>query len=159
MKDRFIKEFRKIKKIKLKWPQFIGCYLLCIAIFQAYVSLRLAEGDNLFIYLDPRIGIYAFLESILEKYDLAVVELLTAGWVVILATLFVIGKKPVKTYVISELLLSAPSIFFFLITIVMNVRPSRGFSIVELICPVIVMVIATVIPLVVIFKNAGGGRP
>jgi len=148
--------------LESKWSRVLGCYLLAIAIMQSFVySQMLNDETDFFFYLDPRIGILAFLEilnveglHILNQSDIQLLEWLTAGWLGYLGILFIMGRSPLVTYIVSELVLSAPSILFFIFVIIMSVRPATGFSVQELPYPLLVLALTTFVPLAFIFYSA-----
>jgi len=145
--------------LEIKWSRVLGFYLLTIAIMQSFVYFQmLANNEMDFFYFDPRIGIFAYLEILnievlhmFNETDIIILLWLTAGWLAFLGTLFIIGRSPLVLYVVSEVLLSAPSIVFIIHVIIMNVRPATGFSIQELPYPILVLALTTFIPLAFIF--------
>ncbi len=62
------------------------------------------------------------------------------------------GRPLVKTYIVSEIILSIPSVFFFLAIVWSNLSPAHGFSVGELLFPVLVMIAFSVVPLVLAFR-------
>jgi len=136
-----------ITNIELKWTRILGCYLLCVAAFQIYVSIEIANGEIVFFYILPHFGIHAFLLGIVGTYNLMLIEWLTAGWIIALAVLFLLGQSPIKIYIISEILLSMPSFFFICLVIIASMKRTHGFSPLELMLPVIIMLITAFIPI------------
>ena len=63
------------------------------------------------------------------------------------------GRQLVKTYIVSEIVLSIPNVFFFLAIVWANLSPAHGFSVGELLFPVVVMIAFSVVPLVLAFRT------
>lgn len=136
-----------------KWIRILGCYLLCIAGWQCFIYSQDDSANLQLLYFDPRIGITAILEDVLRisRYDSILFDWLIAGWLGVLGILMIVGKSIIRTYVISELILSAPNFVFFWLVIIVNMNPAHGFSIRELYYPVIMMVITTIMPFMIIY--------
>jgi hypothetical protein len=135
----------------------LGLYLLVVSILQIclYLAISLSsdKADWLF-YFDPRLGIF-FLESSLlgaEQVTPGIFQWLSAVWILLLGLLLLFGRSLVKTYIVSEIILSAPGVFFFLAIVWANLSPAHGFSVTELIFPLFVLVTFSVIPLVLAFR-------
>ena len=62
-------------------------------------------------------------------------------------------RSVTKLYVISECLPSLPSLLFFLLVIAVGMSSAHGFSIGELLLPLIVFSVYTVIPLSIGVKD------
>jgi len=140
-------------KLRNKWLSF-GCYLLCISIWQFYVLLLINNGEEWFFYLDPRIGLSAFGEQFIDIFMLFLIKgWWQDGWQ--LLPFFCLRESTNKTYIISEIILSAPSVVFVVSVILFGAAPSHGFGITELTCPVLIMLLTTVIPFVVIYSHKG----
>jgi hypothetical protein len=140
---------------KQYWTRVLGGYLQLVVILQIVVYIQIYIGNHAFFYFDPRIGIPVLLEDILriERYNSILIEWLSAIWICVLATLMILGKSIVKIYVVSELFLSIPNLIFIGIVIAMNMEPTHGFSIHELLYPIIVMLVATIVPLILVFMK------
>jgi hypothetical protein len=135
----------------------LGLYLLVGSILQLslYLAMSLStdKADWLF-YFDPRIGIF-FLEAGVRGAELVIpgiFQWLSAVWIFLLGLVMLFGRPAVKTYIVSELILSSPSVFFFLAIVWANLSPAHGFSVGELLFPVIVMIAFSVVPLVLAFR-------
>ena len=135
----------------------LGLYLLVGSILQIclYLALSLStdKADWLF-YFDPRLGIF-FLESGVRGAELIIPGLfqwLSAVWILLLGLMLLFGRPLVKTYIVSEIIFSVPSLFFFLAIAWANLSPAHGFSVGELLFPVIIMVAFSVVPLVLAFR-------
>ena len=131
----------------------LGLYPMVGSILQIclYLTLSLstAKADWLF-YFDPRLGIF-FLESGVRGAELiipGVFQWLSAVWIFLLGLMLLFGRPLVKTYIVSEIILSIPSVFFFLAIVWANLSPAHGFSVGELLLPVIVMMAFSVVPLI-----------
>jgi hypothetical protein len=57
------------------------------------------------------------------------------------------GRPLVKTYIASEIVFFIPTLFFTLLIAVVNMSPSHGFSAGELLFPILVLVIFSIVPL------------
>ena len=131
----------------------LGIYLLAGSILQLslYLALSLStDKAGWLFYFDPRLGIF-FLESGVRGAELSnpgIVQWLSAVWILLLGLMLLFGRPLVKTYVVSEIILSIPGVFFFLAILGANLSPAHGFSVGELLFPVIVMIAFSVVPLV-----------
>jgi hypothetical protein len=135
----------------------LGVYLLVGSILQLSLylamSLPTVKADWLF-YFDPRIGIF-FLESGVRGVELiipGIFQWLSAVWILLLGLMLLFGRVAVKVYIVSEIILSIPSVFFFLAIVWANLSPAHGFSVGELLFPVIVTIAFSIVPLVLAFR-------
>ena len=137
--------------------QILAIYLVTIALLQIglYFAFFQPRGMGGAFYFDPRIGIDFWFtgrrmtpEDRLSAEGLAqLIRWSTGAWVLILGLLFMAHKAVTKLYVISECLLSLPSLLFFLMVIVEGISSGHGFLIGELLIPMIVFGIYTAVPL------------
>jgi hypothetical protein len=109
----------------------LGLYLTIGSILQIclylVLSLSTDKADWLF-YFDPRLGIF-FLESGVRGAELIIpglVQWLSAVWILLLGLIQLFGRPMVKTYIVSEIILSIPSIFFFLAIVWANLSRRTG---------------------------------
>jgi hypothetical protein len=135
----------------------LGVYLLVGSILQLslYLAMSLStdKADWLF-YFDPRIGIF-FLESGVRGAELiipGIFQWLSAVWIFLLGLMLLFGRPAVKTYIVSEVILSIPSVLFILAIVWANLSPAHGFSVGELLFRVIVTIAFSVVPLVLAFR-------
>lgn len=135
----------------------LGAYLLVGSVLQICLYLALSQqtdkADWLF-YFDPRIGIF-FLESGARGAELiipGVFQWLSAVWILLLGLMLLFVRPLVKTYIISEIILSIPNVLFFIAIVGANLSPAHGFSVGELFFPVIVMIAFSVVPLLLAFS-------
>jgi len=142
---------------------WLSLYLLLASLLQVGVYLAITFSPEKFIelfYFDPRIGLF-FIESWIRGAELkapGILQWLSAIWLMMISLLFLSGRPILKSYLISEVLFSIPSLFFFVLIGLANLSPAHGFSVGELFFPVLVMLVFTVIPAVSAFmtwrKNA-----
>lgn len=136
----------------------LGIYLVVLALMQTALYIILAFSNKLewLFYFDPRIGITAFEEAIylwgVEPNIPGIFGWISAGWLIIISIFFISGRPLIKTYIISELILAAPSLVFFSVIAFVNIRPSCGFSVGELIFPIPVFLVFSVLPLIIAFR-------
>ena len=126
--------------------------LLQISIYVAW-SLLPAKLVALF-YFDPRIGLF-FIESGFRGAELRVpgiLQWLSAIWLLLISVLLVSGRSILKTYIISEVIASIPNLFFFVVIVLANLSPAHGFSVGELTCPVLAMMVFSIIPVTLAFR-------
>ena len=143
--------------------QNLAVYLVTIALLQIglYFAFFQPRGMGGAFYLDPRIGIdFWFTGGRMASEDRLSAEGLsqlirwsTAAWVLILGLLFMAHKAVAKLYVVSECLLSLPSLLFFLMVIGAGMSSAHGFSIGELLIPIIVFGVYTAVPLSIGLKD------
>ena len=138
-------------------PKTLGIYLLVVSTLQICLYLALlipAEKVDWLYYFDPRLGIF-FLESSVRGAELVtpgIFQWLSAVWILQLGVVLVSGRAWLKTYILSEIILSIPNILFFLAIVWANLSPAHGFSVRELLFPVMVMIAFSVIPVVLAFR-------
>ena|SRR2546421_1484023 len=135
----------------------VGTYILLAGLLQVslYLAMTVSSQLDWLFYFDPRIGLY-FLETILrgaEHAPPAMLDWLSAIVQIGLGVSLLLKKIPVKLYVISELVLSAPSLLFFALVVWGNLSPAHGFSIGELIVPIIVFVLFSAVPLLLTLRK------
>jgi hypothetical protein len=93
-------------------PQrLLGGYLFALCIYQ--IGIYRWPGGPPFI-LDPRAGIAVLLINHLSFDNKVIypVEWITAAWLVLVAALIFFRGKFVKTYLISEIVLAAPTAYY-----------------------------------------------
>jgi hypothetical protein len=91
--------------------RLLGGYLFALCLYQ--IAIYRWPGGLPFL-LDPRAGIPVFLinHSSLDNKIVYPVEWITATWLVFLAAMIFFRGKLLKTYLISELLLAAPTAYY-----------------------------------------------
>jgi hypothetical protein len=134
----------------------LAVYLTVIALLQAglYFMSFGAKGAGPFFYFDPRIGIDAWLSggamNALARQEMTEISRLirwaSAAWILGLGLLFTFRKPVIQLYVVSECLLSLPSLAFFTMVALANLSSGHGFSIGELFIPLMVFAVYTVVP-------------
>ncbi|MEO6392151.1 MAG: hypothetical protein ABIP75_09890 [Pyrinomonadaceae bacterium] len=105
-------------------------------------------------YLNPRLGLH-MLELVAtgrEGSMPGVFQWLAAGWIFALGVLLLSGRSLIKTYLVSEILLSLPNVMLIIVTLTSNLSPLRGLTIRETFIPLLVMTIYSVIPLVLAWR-------
>lgn len=138
-------------------PEILAVYLTAVALLQAglYFSSFGPHGMGAALYLDPRIGIDAWLtggamdpeaRSRLTEVSQQI-RWASAAWILCLGVLLTFRKPVIQVYVLSECVLSLPNLLFFGMVILANMNPGHGFSIGELSIPLVVFSVFTVVPL------------
>lgn len=146
--------------------EILAVYITVIALLQIglyFVSFG-GKGAGPFLYFDPRIGIDFWLsggameaETRLRMRDLSqAIRWGSAAWMLGLGLLFTLKKSVIPLYVVSECLLSLPSLAFFGIVALANLSPGHGFSIGELSIPIAVFAAYTVVPFSFGIQEWGG---
>jgi hypothetical protein len=89
----------------------LGGYLFALSVYQ--IGIYCWPGGPPFI-LDPRAGIAVLLINHFSFDNKVIypVEWITATWLVLLAAIIFFRGKLVKTYLISEIVLSAPTAYY-----------------------------------------------
>jgi hypothetical protein len=113
-----------------------------------YCWMLFDSSSSWTFYFDPRIGLF-LVETALNGS-----EPMNAGWirwgsvvvVIALGILMLLGSQRLGTYLILESILSTPSLFFFATVLAANVGPTHGFSIGELLVPVVVFAVFSGFP-------------
>jgi len=92
-------------------PRLLGAYLFALCLYQ--IGIYQWPGGPPFI-LDPRAGIPVFLINhfALDNKVIYPVEWISVAWLIFMAAMTFFRGKFVKTYLISELLLAAPTAYY-----------------------------------------------
>jgi hypothetical protein len=135
-----------------KRVKILGAYLLAASSLHMCLYLAMSLAPDKFewlLYFDPRVGIF-FVETFVRQTEQSVPSFfrwLSAMWVFLIGWGLFAGRPMVKAYVVSELLLLLPNVCFFVFIVLTNLSPSHGFSVGELLLPLLVMVIFSFVPL------------
>jgi hypothetical protein len=94
-----------------KRQRLLGAYLFGLCLYQ--IGIYRWPGGPPFI-LDPRAGIPVLLINhfSLDNKVIYPVEWITAAWLVLMAAMILFRGKLLKTYLISELVLAAPTAYY-----------------------------------------------
>jgi hypothetical protein len=127
----------RIIVMKLARVKFLGIYLIAICSLQIclYFILFLNPKDlRVLLKFDPRYGIFA-LEAVFrvflgsaEPVAYSIFSWLTAGWMLTLGILLSFGRPLLKTYIISEIIFSLPSLLLSLAVVVVVLTSGSRFS-------------------------------
>ena len=100
-----------VNKLEPKRERFLGGYLFALCFYQ--IGIYRWPGGPPFI-LDPRAGIPVLLINYFSFDNKVIypVEWITATWLVFLATMIFFRGKFLKTYLISEITLAAPTAYY-----------------------------------------------
>ena len=135
-----------------KHVKILGYFVLAVCVMQIaiYLALALSKGSaDWLIYFDPRLGLFYVESGLRGKEAVAptLVRWLSALWIFGLALLLLAGRPLVRTYIVSELILSLPNVLFVVAIVWANLSPAHGFSIGELLVPLMVMLVFSAVPL------------
>ena len=99
------------RTIPRKSARWLGAYLLSLCFYQ--IGIYFWPGGPPFI-LDPRAGIPVLLINHFSFDNKVIypVEWTTAAWLVLMAAMIFFRGKLLKTYLISELVLAAPTAYY-----------------------------------------------
>jgi hypothetical protein len=148
--------------------KLLAVYLTTIALLQGalYFSTFGSADMGMAFHWDPRIGINAWLTSgemnpevrsrLREVSEL--IRWASAVWLLALGVLFTFRKPVVQLYVLSECVLSLPSLAFLSVMIGASLNPAHGFSTGELLIPIVVFCVFTILPLSVGIQEWRGIR-
>ena len=130
----------------------LAAYLLVVALLQLAlyreVIARGADGWMLYNF-EPRLGLY-FLETLIRPGQ-PFPGMFSWGSALALAAMaafLLLDVAGLRAYMIFEILLAAPTVFLFAATLVSNVTPGIGFSVLDLAMPAIPFVMTSVLPVV-----------
>ena len=134
-----------VKRIRI-----LGIYLLvgCCLQVLLYFALSITSNCDWLCCFDARSGI-TFFESSQGRNQMSpsVVRWLALGWILALSVLLFAGRRLIKTYIVSEILLSLPTVAFFVLIAIASLAPGSNFSIRQLFWPALVMILFSIIPL------------
>jgi len=137
---------QRIGRLQHRW---LGFYVTGVAVAQMLLYLT-AEFDrswaDLLVYFDPRLGLF-FLESLLhgERFP-GILDWASAGILACVGLGLLRNPRQIRWYLIVEFILGLPTVLFCVLVVVMNVGPSHGFSVGELLYPILIFILASVIP-------------
>src|ERR1035438_2878075 len=97
------------------YPQrFLGIYLFALSLYQ--IGIYCWPGGPPFI-LDPRAGIPVLLINrfSFDNKIIYPVEWTTAGWLILAAVMVCLQRKFIKIYLVSEIVLAAPTAYYICI--------------------------------------------
>ena len=114
-----------------------------------YAIWTTGQRPELF-YFDPRIGLAAFSDIAFgpRAENPTLLQWTTGIWQLLLGVALSWRPKWLTVYLISEALLALPSIAFFVLVASVNSSPSHGFSVGELLVPVLIFIVFTAVPFV-----------
>jgi hypothetical protein len=100
-----------VNKLRPQRERLLGWYLLALSLYQ--IGIYCWPGGPPFI-LDPRAGIAVLLINHFSFDNKVIypVEWITATWLVFLAAMIFFRGKLLKTYLISEIVLAAPTAYY-----------------------------------------------
>lgn len=111
--------------------KFLGIYLIAICSLQIclYFIVSLYPKDfAVLASFAPHLGIYTLEKLFLPKgAAFGIFSWLTAGWILTLGILLFFGRPLLKTYIISEILFSLPSLLLFLVMFAVVLIYPKGF--------------------------------
>jgi hypothetical protein len=127
----------------------VGIYICCVAIAQLifYSVAYFNERAVWLFYFDPRMGLFV-LESSVRSREVFPGLLSWLSAVVLAGVGFGLLRNmhSVKAYLFTEFICAVPSVVFFGSVVFANVSPAHGFSIAELVLPLLVFLVASAIP-------------
>jgi hypothetical protein len=132
-------------KSEIKRFRLLGAYLFGLCIYQ--IGVYRWPGGPPFI-LDPRAGIPVLLINHFSFDNKVIypVEWITAGWLVLMAALIFFRGQFLKTYLISELVLAAPTAYYIAVLAIQHGGDfAPGFKDLQL--TIILFVVFSVVPL------------
>jgi len=105
---------RIVRDTELPRERLLGGYLFALCLYQ--IGIYRWPGGPPFI-LDPRAGIPVFLINhfSFDNKIIYPVEWITATWLVFLAAMIFLKGRFLKTYLISEILLAAPTAYYIVV--------------------------------------------
>jgi len=133
-----------VRKSEIKQRRFLGAYLFGLCIYQ--IGIYCWPGGPPFI-LDPRAGIPVLLINHFSFDNKVIypVEWITAAWLVFMAAVIFFRGQFLKTYLISELILAAPTAYYIGVLAIQHGGDfAPGFK--DLLLTIILFVVFSVVP-------------
>jgi hypothetical protein len=124
--------------------RLLGAYLFGLCIYQ--IGIYRWPGGPPFI-LDPRAGIPVLLINHFSFDNKVIypVEWVTAAWLVLMAAIIVFRGQFLKTYVISEVILAAPTAYYIAVLAIQHGGDfAPGFK--DLLLTIILFVVFSIVP-------------
>jgi len=145
-----------VGKSEPKRPRLLGGYLFALCLYQ--IGIYRWPGGPPFI-LDPRAGIPVFLINHFS-FDNKVIypmEWVTATWLVFLATMIFFQGRFLKTYLISEILLAAPTAYYIAVLAIQHGGHfAPGFK--DLVLTAILFTIFSIAPMGLVVQRLGARK-
>ena len=133
-----------VDKEEFKRRRLLGAYLFSLCIYQ--IGIYLWPGGPPFI-LDPRAGIAVLLINhfYFDNKVMYPVEWITAGWLFLMAAMILFRGQFLKTYLISELVLAAPTAYYIAVLAIQHGGDfAPGFK--DLLLTIILFAVFSVVP-------------
>lgn len=133
-----------IPAIQRKTSRWLGAYLFGLCIYQ--IGIYRWPGGPPFI-LDPRAGIPVLLINHFSFDNKVIypVEWITAAWLVLMAAMIFVRGRFMKTYLISEVVLAAPTAYYIGVLAIQHGGDfAPGFK--DLVLTIILFVVFSVLP-------------
>jgi len=129
----------------------LGALVFGLGLAQLFLYIGATfPGHDVLFYFDPRIGLLAFQSMIgREPNRPGLVQWLAACWELGIGLGLFATRASALVYMVAEAILAVPSLAFFLLVIVSNVTPSHGFSVFELLIPLPVFGMFSVLPFLI----------
>jgi hypothetical protein len=105
-------------------------------------------------YLNPRLGLH-LLELLATRREGSIPSLfqwLSAVWILGLGTMLLSGRSLIKTYLVSEILLSLPNVLLLVVTLTTSLSPLRGLPLGWTLSSLLVMTVYSLVPLALGFR-------
>lgn len=107
----------------VRCAKWLGTYLLLAGVYHVsfYVWLNAAARDVNWQYRDPRMFLDLMLAGVIGEKGVFAVGVLLGCWLFSLGVLLITGRSPIKTYILSELLLSVPALLPLSVTLFVSI--------------------------------------
>lgn len=131
-------------KLESERERLLGGYLFALCLYQ--IGIYRWPGGPPFI-LDPRAGIPVLLinDFSFDNKIIYPVEWITATWLVFLAAMLFFRGKLLKTYLISEIILAAPTAYYIGVLAIQHGGDfAPGFK--DLVLTILLFVVFSIIP-------------
>ena len=145
-----------VGKSEPKRPRLLGGYLFALCLYQ--IGIYRWPGGPPFI-LDPRAGIPVFLINhfSFDNKIIYPVEWITATWLVFLAVMIFFRGRFLKTYLISEILLAAPTAYYIAVLAIQHGGHfAPGFK--DLVLTAILFTIFSIAPMGLVVQRLGARK-
>jgi hypothetical protein len=140
-------------QIGARSDRLLAGYLFALCAYQ--IGIYCWPGGPPFI-LDPRAGIPVLLINRFSFDNKVIypVEWITAGWLILMATLIFFQRKFIKLYLASEIVLAAPTAYYICVLAVRHGGDfAPGFK--DLILTIVLFVVFSLVPIALALRQIG----
>jgi hypothetical protein len=137
--------------------RILGISHICVGAVQAalYATITLGGHSLMWLfYLDPRIG-WFMLETMIRQDQAVpgVTSWATAMLACVVGVILIRNPARIGVYLAAETIMALPTLGMFVLVVVQSMSPTHGFSIGELMIPIPIFIMVSVVPLTLGYRS------